>query len=195
MWIRLTTLIWLALASLAGIGLFQQAKYRVQSLEGDLGQIDRQILRDQEAIHVLGAEWSLLNGAGAHRRHEPPSHPAATPFTAAQLAHFTDLPDRIAPPPAAPGDPMTIVPTTAPLVALGVPMAALPAAALPVAAAPAATLPAAAAPAVPTAAQPAAPAPSVPTVVRPVATAPSVAALPENDADVAAVLASMRSSQ
>jgi pimeloyl-ACP methyl ester carboxylesterase len=36
--IRLTTLIWLALASLAGVGLFQ-VKYRVQSLEQDLGQI------------------------------------------------------------------------------------------------------------------------------------------------------------
>jgi hypothetical protein len=168
--IRLTTLIWLALASLAGIGLFQ-VKYRVQSLEGDLGQINRQILRDQEAIHVLGAEWSLLNEpariADMSRRHLE-----LTPFTAAQLAHFADLPDRIAPPPAAPGDPTTIVPTTAPLVALGVPMAALPAAA-----------------------SPAAPAPSVPTAVRPVAPAPSVAALPENDADVAAVLASMRSSQ
>jgi len=173
--IRLTTLIWLALASLAGIGLFQ-VKYRVQSLEGDLGQINRQILRDQEAIHVLGAEWSLLNEpariADMSRRHLE-----LTPFTAAQLAHFADLPDRIAPPPATPGDPTTIVPTTAPLVALKVPIAALPAAALPAAA------------------SPAAPAPSVPTAVRPVAPAPSVAALPENDADVAAVLASMRSSQ
>ena len=175
--IRLTTLIWLALASLAGIGLFQ-VKYRVQSLEQDLGQINRQILHDQEAIHVLGAEWSLLNEpariADMSRRHLE-----LTPFTAAQLAHFADLPDRIAPPPAAPGDP-TIVPATAPLVALGVPMAALPAAP---------------APSVPTAAPPAAPAPSAPIAVRPVAPAPSVASLPENDADVAAVLASMRSSQ
>ena len=180
--IRLTTLIWLALASLAGIGLFQ-VKYRVQSLEQDLGQINRQILRDQEAIHVLGAEWSLLNEpariADMSRRHLE-----LTPFTAAQLAQFADLPDRIAPPPAAPGDPTTIVPTTTPLVALGVPMTAPPAAAS-----------AAPAPSVPAAARPAAPAPSAPIAARPAAPAPSVAALPENDADVAAVLASMRSSQ
>jgi len=177
--IRLTTLIWLALASLAGIGLFQ-VKYRVQSLEGDLGQINRQILRDQEAIHVLGAEWSLLNEpariADMSRRHLE-----LTPFTAAQLAHFADLPDRIAPPPAAPGDPTTIVPATTPLVALGVPMAALPAESAPA----------------PVAARPAAPTPSVPTAAQPVAPAPrpSVAALPEHDPDVEAVLASMRSSQ
>jgi cell division protein FtsL len=140
--IRLTTLIWLALASLAGVGLFQ-VKYRVQSLEQDLGQINRQILRDQEAIHVLGAEWSLLNEparlADLSRRHLE-----LTPFTAAQLAHFSDLPDRIAPPPATPDSPAVAAPTP----------------------------------------KPAAPAPSVP-----------MASLPEDDPDVAAVLASMRGSQ
>lgn len=189
--IRLTTLIWLALASLAGVGLFQ-VKYRVQSLEQDLGQINRQILRDQEAIHVLGAEWSLLNEpariADMSRRHLE-----LTPFTAAQLAHFSDLPDRIVPPPAAPGDPTTVVPTTAPLVALGVPMAALPAAPAP-APAPVAAPPVATA-AVAMAARPASPAPSIPTATRPAAPRPSVAALPEHDPDVEAVLASMRSSQ
>ena len=152
----------------------------MQSLEGDLGQINRQILRDQEAIHVLGAEWSLLNEpariADMSRRHLE-----LTPFTAAQLANFADLPDRIALPPAPPGNPTTIVPATTPLVALGVPMAALPAEPVPA----------------PVATRPAAPAPSVQTAARPVAPAPrpSVAALPEHDPDVEAVLASMRSSQ
>ena len=106
--IRLTTLIWLALASLAGVGLFQ-VKYRVQSLEKDLGQINRQILGDQEAIHVLGAEWSLLNEpariADMSRRHLE-----LTPFSAGQLARFSDLPERVARPPAAPNDPAALVP-------------------------------------------------------------------------------------
>ena len=190
--IRLTTLIWLALASLAGVGLFQ-VKYRVQSLEQDLGQINRQILRDQEAIHVLGAEWSLLNEpariADMSRRHLE-----LTPFTAAQLAHFSDLPDRIVPPPAAPGDPTTVGPTTAPLVALGVPMAALPAAPAPAPVSTAAR-PAAAAPSVQIAARPVSAAPSIPVAARPAAPRPSVVAQPEHDPDVAAVLASMRSSQ
>jgi len=184
--IRLTTLIWLALASLAGVGLFQ-VKYRVQSLEQDLGQINHQILRDQEAISVLGAEWSLLNEpariADMSRRHLE-----LTPFTAAQLAHFADLPDRIAPPPATPENPTTVVPATAPLVALGVPMAALPPA-------PASVSMAAPAPPVQIAARPMSPAPSIPIAARPAAPRPSVAALPEHDPDVAAVLASMRSSQ
>lgn len=93
--IRLSTLVWLALATAAGIGLFQ-VKYKVAALEGDLGQINREILRDQEAVHVLAAEWSFLNEPArlsdlAHR------YLALTPFTPAQLAHFSDLPDRPAP--------------------------------------------------------------------------------------------------
>jgi len=122
--IRLTTLIWLALASLAGVGLFQ-VKYRVQSLEQDLGQINRQILGDQEAIHVLGAEWSLLNEparlADMSRRHLE-----LTPFTSAQLAHFSDLPDRVAQDPATPtpDDPAAVPPAATP--APQVPMAAVP---------------------------------------------------------------------
>jgi hypothetical protein len=122
--IRLTTLIWLALASLAGVGLFQ-VKYRVQSLEQDLAQINRQILGDQEAIHVLGAEWSLLNEpariADMSRRHLE-----LTPFTAAQLAHFSDLPDGVARDPATPtpDGAGTVAPAATP--APQVPMAALP---------------------------------------------------------------------
>jgi hypothetical protein len=125
--IRLTTLIWLALASLAGVGLFH-VKYRVQSLEQDLGQINRQILRDQEAVHVLGAEWSLLNEparlADMSRRHLE-----LTPFTAAQLGHFSDLPDRVAPDPATPGNPATVGPST-------IGPSATPAASVPMASAP-----------------------------------------------------------
>jgi hypothetical protein len=122
--IRLTTLIWLALASLAGVGLFQ-VKYRVQSLEQNLGQINRQILGDQEAIHVLGAEWSLLNEpariADMSRRHLE-----LTPFTAAQLADFSDLPDRVARDSATPtpDDPAAVPPAATP--APQVPMAAVP---------------------------------------------------------------------
>jgi cell division protein FtsL len=130
--IRLTTLIWLALASLAGVGLFQ-VKYRVQSLEQDLGQINRQILRDQEAIHVLGAEWSLLNEparlADMSRRHLE-----LAPFTAAQLARFSDLPGRVARDPATPDDLVEFAPVTVGPATIG--PAATPAPPVPVASAP-----------------------------------------------------------
>ena len=43
-----------------GIGLFT-VKYRVQDLEGQLVDLNRQITRDREALQVLEAEWSHLN--------------------------------------------------------------------------------------------------------------------------------------
>jgi hypothetical protein len=54
------TAIWLVLALGIGFGLFQ-LKYQVQGLEQKLAGINRQILDNEEAIHVLKAEWSYLN--------------------------------------------------------------------------------------------------------------------------------------
>jgi hypothetical protein len=184
--IRLSTLIWLALAAAAGIGLFQ-VKYKVQSLEGDLGQINRQIVRDQEAIHVLAAEWSLLNeparlGDLARR------HLELAPFTATQLARLSDLPDRPAPlppPPDALGRP---APLSGPAVAATI--AALP---QPDAADDAAPAPAAAPAAAPVAARAAAPAAAPARRAAPVVA--QAASDSGSDADVAAILASMRAKQ
>jgi len=36
-------------------------KYEVADLEQELGVLNRAIMEDQEAIHVLNAEWSHLN--------------------------------------------------------------------------------------------------------------------------------------
>jgi cell division protein FtsL len=58
--IRIGTLLWVALAVCAGYATIQ-FKYGVQALERDLTALDAQILRHQEAIHVLKAEWAYLN--------------------------------------------------------------------------------------------------------------------------------------
>lgn len=58
--IRLGTIFWLTLAAVAAVAVFQ-FKYRVQALEAELVALDGQILRTQEATHVLEAEWSFLN--------------------------------------------------------------------------------------------------------------------------------------
>ena len=55
-----TTLLWLALAALVGIGLFH-VKYQVMALEEDLNRLNAATLREQNQIHVLEAEWSYLN--------------------------------------------------------------------------------------------------------------------------------------
>lgn len=58
--IRLAACIWSVVAVVMAVMVFQM-KYAVQELEGDLAEVNTQILEDREAIHVLRAEWSYLN--------------------------------------------------------------------------------------------------------------------------------------
>jgi len=78
----------------AGVaGLLFQVKYEVQDLERELTQINRQILADQEAVHVLQAEWSYLNQpariAELSRRHL-----GLGPMQPEQVAAIAILPPR-----------------------------------------------------------------------------------------------------
>ena len=57
---RQSTIALVLLIVAAGIGLFL-IKYRVQSLEAELQNLNRDIAKDRELIHVLKAEWSYLN--------------------------------------------------------------------------------------------------------------------------------------
>jgi hypothetical protein len=89
------TLVWLSLAVAAGVGLFH-VSYRVQSLEEELARVNRDILHEQESIHVLRAEWSYLNEpqrlAELSRRHL-----ALAPLSATQMMRIEDLPLRLPP--------------------------------------------------------------------------------------------------
>ena len=58
--IRPATAFWILLAGCAGFGLYH-LKHEVQALEDKLFRINRAILAEQEAIHVLHAEWSYMN--------------------------------------------------------------------------------------------------------------------------------------
>ena len=98
--IRLGTILWLSFALVAGVGLFQ-VKYEVQALEKDLTRLHRQILHDQEAIHVLRAEWSYLNEP-ARLTQLARRHLDMVPVTAAHLSRFEDLPEPLPIPPLAP---------------------------------------------------------------------------------------------
>lgn len=64
---RQTTLLTLLAAGIMTVALFY-LKYEVTSLEEELSALNRTIVRDQEAIHVLRAEWSHLNES--ERLHE-----------------------------------------------------------------------------------------------------------------------------
>ena len=56
---RRSTIIWFLIATCVGVALFL-LKYEVQNKEDQLAALHRGILADQEAIHVLEAEWSYL---------------------------------------------------------------------------------------------------------------------------------------
>lgn len=58
--IRRSTLAWVILVVGLCTGLFL-VKQQVRGLEAQLAQLNESILDDQEAIHVLRAEWSYLN--------------------------------------------------------------------------------------------------------------------------------------
>ena len=57
---RAATILWAALAAVAGTGLFM-LKYEVQAQEQRLAGLHKDIMEAQEQIHVLKAEWSYLN--------------------------------------------------------------------------------------------------------------------------------------
>ena len=57
---RPTTIMWLVLAVIASTALFV-LKYQVQALEERLAGLHLQIMAEQEAVHVLKAEWAYIN--------------------------------------------------------------------------------------------------------------------------------------
>ena len=57
---RQTTILTLILAAIMSVGLFY-LKYEVTDLEQELDTLNKAIVNDQKAIHVLNAEWSHLN--------------------------------------------------------------------------------------------------------------------------------------
>jgi hypothetical protein len=91
--IRGSVLFWFGLVLCMGAGLFQ-VKHEVQILEEELEHLNRAILADQEATHVLRAEWSYLNRperlAALSRRHLE-----IAPLAAAQIIMIESLPLRL----------------------------------------------------------------------------------------------------
>ncbi|MBL6927998.1 MAG: hypothetical protein ISR44_02400 [Rhodospirillales bacterium] len=89
--IRQATLLTILLAAALSVVLFG-LKYQVQDLEGELSSIDRNILNEERAIHVLRAEWSHLNDPERLRRLAE-RHLELGPVSARQLGQPQDLSD------------------------------------------------------------------------------------------------------
>jgi hypothetical protein len=124
--IRQPTIIAFSLCALLGIGLFL-VKYDVQALEEELVKVDRDAAGDQEAIHVLKAEWSFLTQP-ARLADLASRHLVLHPLTANQIGDVDQLAlraDRPAPAPVPTAGPVQAV---ASLAAEPKPAAAKPAA-------------------------------------------------------------------
>ncbi|MDX9859803.1 MAG: hypothetical protein RBS99_02695 [Rhodospirillales bacterium] len=94
--IRQTTLAALVVAAVLSVALFS-VKYKVQQLEADLTAIERGIVSEQRAIHVLRAEWAHLNDPG-RLRELAERHLGMGPMSVRQMSSFDGLADRDAVP-------------------------------------------------------------------------------------------------
>jgi hypothetical protein len=78
---RPTSIIWLGVILMTGVAVFS-VKSTVARLEEELLRVRKEIVRDQQAMHVFNAEWSYLNKpsrlAELAKRHLPLLQPIAT---------------------------------------------------------------------------------------------------------------------
>lgn len=89
---RIAGLLFFLTAAGAALFLFQ-IKQEVQEMERELGIVQRDILRHQEAIRVLETEWSYLNQP-ARIADLAGRHLGLRPLTARQFVRLDDLPPR-----------------------------------------------------------------------------------------------------
>jgi cell division protein FtsL len=83
------TILWTCLAGAIGVGLFS-VKHEVKDQELRLSHLNQDIQREQEAIHVLKAEWSYLNDP-ARLRALSEKHLGMQPVAPGQVATLDSL--------------------------------------------------------------------------------------------------------
>ncbi len=90
--IRTTTLLFLLLAAALSLTLFS-VEYRVKDLEGEITGLDRSIIKDRKAIHVLHAEWSYLNNPD-RLGDEARRYLGMAPVSVEQIVRIANIPER-----------------------------------------------------------------------------------------------------
>ena len=88
--IRLSMVFWVAAIAVAAVFLYE-LKHEVQDLEEQLADVHGEILRDQEAIQVLKAEWSYLNRPSRIAELSD-RYLELEPIDAKQIASFGEVP-------------------------------------------------------------------------------------------------------
>jgi cell division protein FtsL len=87
---RQSTILFLIIAGVLGLGLFL-LKYEVADLERKISSLNREIVQNREAVHVLGAEWSYLNEPSRLAKLAS-QHLGLKPVTPAQLGTLDSVP-------------------------------------------------------------------------------------------------------
>lgn len=101
------TVVSACLAGAVGIGLFF-IKHEVKEQEARLAELNRDIQRNQESIHVLKAEWSFLNDP-ARLRHLSEKYLGMRVMSPNQIATLNSLPNSPAAPVLARVEPTKLV--------------------------------------------------------------------------------------
>ena len=104
-------ILWFVLAAAAGIAMFH-VTFKVEQLEAELKDLNRQIVKEQETIHVLKAEWHYLNRPQRLEALSAELLPSMTPLAATKITLIEDLPERLSKPHV---EPPAIVPRGAPV--------------------------------------------------------------------------------
>ena len=89
--------IWLILAASAVAAMFH-ITFEVENLEARLHEVNRNIVQEQEAIHVFQAEWSYFNRPSRLETLSQELLPNLLPVSARQFTTFSRLPqsDKVA---------------------------------------------------------------------------------------------------
>ncbi|WPZ32166.1 hypothetical protein T8K17_13035 [Thalassobaculum sp. OXR-137] len=90
---RRVTILWFLVSTCLGVALFL-VKYEVQDREERLAALHREILANQEAVHVLEAEWSYLNRP-ANLEAMVRRHLDLVPLDTSRLGQIEQLPIRL----------------------------------------------------------------------------------------------------
>lgn len=88
-----TLLGWLSLIVVASYAMFH-ISYEVEQVENELRALNRQTLTEQEAIHVLKAEWSHLNRPEYLRELSRELLPHMQDPTISQIGTLDQIPER-----------------------------------------------------------------------------------------------------
>ena len=90
---RQTTIFTLLIAAVMAVSLFF-LKYEVTNLEQQLEGLNKSIVADHEAIHVLKAEWSHVNEIGRVRELSQ-RYLELGPTSPARIVTIDELPDAV----------------------------------------------------------------------------------------------------